>query len=156
MMNRLLTILLLAVPANACAELGRGDPSVEVDASIDAARETVDSATELTGDVAEDAISEADSAGPPISFADGVHDILIANCTASGCHGAGAGGFLLSGDIDADYTAVLDRVVPGDALASKLIKKSTATSSHTGGPVLQAGTPDYDLVVAWINDGANP
>jgi|GEM_PF-6858827 len=93
---------------------------------------------------------------PPASFAAGVHAVLLDNCTDSGCHSAGVGGYLISGNIDADYAATLNLVVPGNALGSKLVQKATNTSSHTGGPVLEVGTAEYELVVAWINGGALP
>lgn len=152
-MYRLTTVVILSLTAGGCAELGRGEPLREVDASAETVAETIDATSEAD---AIDEVGEVDSVEPAVSYAAAVHEVLIDNCTDSGCHGSGAGGFLLSGDIDSDYAATLNEVTPGNALGSKLVKKATNTSSHTGGPVLAPGTADYDLVVAWINGGANP
>jgi len=131
-------IVLLTLSAGACAELGRGDTPGEPPRSAAGWR-------------------PAEIVGPALSFAaGGVHDLLVATCTAGGCHGSGAGGYTVSGDVDADYAQALSKVVPGDALASKLIKKVSNTSSHGGGPILESGSAGYELLVEWINDGAFP
>jgi hypothetical protein len=159
--NPLLITLSAALLAagGACAELDRGEPFAEVrpDTTADTALDTRDTTNgELPDDVAPDAEPGEADASPPISFADGAHQALVANCMAGGCHGAGAGGYSIVDDLDADYEATLARVVPGDAEASLLVKKGANRSSHAGGPALSPGSPEYDLVVAWIDDGAAP
>ena len=141
-----------------CAVPDRGDPiATPPDAGRDATPEVRNDTTTLS-EIASEVAVEVEIAEPdPLSFADdGVHAVLIAACSTAGCHGSGAGGYSLIDDVDADYVATLDRVVPGDALASKLVKKGANISSHTGGPSLQEGTPEYDLVIDWIDQGANP
>jgi len=148
-MQRLIPISISVLALAACAEPDRGEPFAEVrDTALDTTpAETVDDVTP-DGETVEDTRE-------PLTFA-AVHEVLLDNCTDAGCHSSGAGGFTLSGDADSDYQAVLAEVVPGDALASKLLKKATNTSSHSGGPILQAGTADYQLIADWIDDGANP
>lgn len=151
-------IVLLTLSAGACAELGRGDPLREVNAA-DTATETVDSGGDSSGEttVPDSGEETTEVVEPPLSFADdGVHDLLIASCTAGGCHGSGVGGYSVTGDVDADYAQALSKVVPGDALASKLIKKVSNISSHGGGPILESGSAGYALLAEWINDGAFP
>lgn len=144
-----------------CAEIGRGDPLPDVadtrsDTSGDTRQDTgvpdgTQSDVPLDGDDGEEEV-----ALPELSFADdGVHALLVANCS-SGCHGSGAGGYTISGSTSADYSATLNMVTPGDGLASKLVKKATATSSHAGGPVIQVGSTEHQLLLDWIDSGANP
>ncbi|MFO0747588.1 MAG: hypothetical protein U1F43_18260 [Myxococcota bacterium] len=104
----------------------------------------------------DDALEIEDTAPPPVSYADSIHPILMANCTPSGCHSSGAGTFTLTGDVDSDYAETLEEVVAGDPQGSRLVKKTSGVSSHTGGPLLPPGSEEYDLVVAWIGDGAQP
>jgi len=154
MTHRLPTIsiaasLLLGSLGAGCAEPVRGDkPEPEVpdasDTSMGETTETIDDETDGTEPI-------------PLSFeTDGVHTLLIDGCTGGGCHETGAGGYTLNGDLEADYLASYDRVTPGDGEGSKLVKKGAGISSHTGGPILQPDTPEYELLVDWIDDGANP
>ncbi len=141
----------LVTCASGCAIPGRGEPiEQENDTS------TPDIVTDIeAGDLDID-LGEVDEVEPPVPFAGAVHDLLVSSCTSTGCHASGAGGYALSGDVDADYEATLKVVVPFDAAASKLIKKTSGVTSHTGGPLLSEGTAEYDLIVEWIDDGANP
>lgn len=150
-MTHHLPLVLLFASLAACAEPARG-----VRPAADTGKDTRSGDTGSSDlDVADGQEIEAET--PPLSFADdGVHDVLVANCMSGGCHGGGAGGYSIIDDVEADYEATLSRVVPGDARASLLVKKGTATSSHGGGPVLAQGTSEYDLLVRWIDDGANP
>ena len=156
-----LIALFMTTGLGGCAELGRGDPLPDVadtradTGGADTRDTTIADGETVEGDTAPDTVEE--TVIPQLSFADdGVHDALIANCTSSGCHGSGAGGFTLSGDVDTDYQNVLNTVTVGDGLASKLVKKASATSSHAGGPVFQTGSAEYQLLVDWIDSGANP
>ncbi len=146
-------IVTLVATLAACAEPSRGVSSKPATTIKDAGGDTA--VAEVVGYVALDGDAEVEA--PKVSFADdGVHDVLVENCTSGGCHGSGAGGYSIIDDIEADYAATLDRVVPGDADASLLLKKATATSSHAGGPVLATDSTEHDLVVRWIADGAIP
>jgi hypothetical protein len=142
-----------------CAELTRGEPLPEVvDTRADTVSEVIDTSTPFDGDGAIEVEDDAEEVVvPTLSFADdGVHQVLMANCTSSGCHGSGAGGYTLSGSVGADYQATLNTVTVGDGANSRLLKKATNEMSHGGGPIFQTGTPDYELVLVWINGGANP
>lgn len=152
MTQRISTLVVMSLAAlAACAEPSRGVSSQPETTVKDTSADT--GTAEVVGDVALDGEVEA----PKVSFADdGVHDVLVDNCTSGGCHGSGAGGYSIIDDIEADYAATLDRVVPGDADASLLVKKGTATSSHGGGPALAVDSAEHDLVVRWIADGAIP
>lgn len=154
-----LLLLLPVVSLGACAELGRGDAYPEVvDAfeTVDAGSDTapMTDATTTSGDAVEE--TAPDEVSGPQSFADGVHDNIVRRCGSIGCHGDGAGGFSIFGDIEADYEAVLEHVVPGDAQSSALILKGTNSVNHGGGQVWSVGSPEYELIVTWIDDGANP
>lgn len=151
-----------------CAEPVRGDPWPEVRDTTDTARpdgvaEVVDTsgdtvAPDIEGDGVTD-VSQPDeeTPPPPLSFADdGVHQVLMVSCASSGCHGTGAGGYSLTGTVGTDYSNTLNTVTPGDGANSRLLKKATNASSHAGGPIFDVGTPDYELVLEWINGGANP
>ncbi len=145
----------------ACAELDRGEPFAEVtpDTSADTVTpDTRDSGGEVSDDTGEPdgEPGEADTSTPTSFAGDGVHAVLVANCMAGGCHGSGAGGYSIVDDVDADYETTLSRVTPGDGEGSLLVKKATNSSSHAGGPALSPGSPEHELVVEWIDDGAEP
>jgi len=126
--------------ASGCADFSRGSASVLPDGGAD-----------LSGEV-----------GPPadgaaLSFAASVHPLLIAGCR--GCHATGqqAGDtqFLLTGDAAADYLVVsplVDASAPG---SSRLLSKING-NGHGGGTVYAAGTPEYQTVLQWIQQGARP
>lgn len=108
------------------------------------------------GDTVEADTSEDVVVVEPISFAEEIHDLFPANCTGGGCHNTGAGGFTISGSVDADYQAVLGVITPFDSAGSKLLKKASATSSHQGGPIWPTDSEEYQLVAEWIDGGAEP
>lgn len=151
-MDRTFLIVASLLVGSGCAVLDRGDPPAP-----DVVNPKPDSTTsDASGDAEEVSGDVSDSETPTVSFANDIHPYLMQTCTAVGCHSSGAGTFTLSGDVDADYAETLEEVVVGDALGSRLVKKASGVSSHTGGPLLQPGTEEYDLVVAWINGGAQP
>lgn len=101
----------------------------------------------------------ADDGGAPntdaaVSFAD-VHAILVDSCQR--CHSAGgeAGDttFLLTGDATADFTTV-SGFVSVDAPASSRLLAKMSGNGHGGGTVHAAGTPEYQTVLRWIQEGA--
>jgi hypothetical protein len=84
-------------------------------------------------------------------------------CNAGTCHGAQSGknGFKLSlrgYDPLFDHTALTDdlegrrfnRAAPERSL---MLLKPTGAAPHTGGVVMQAGEPNYELLRSWIADG---
>ncbi|HZT81658.1 MAG TPA: hypothetical protein VFA26_15635, partial [Gemmataceae bacterium] len=85
-------------------------------------------------------------------------------CNSGSCHGSfqGKGGFRLSlfgYDPEKDFLAVTRdlsgrRVNPGDPDGSLLLLKATGAVSHGGGRRFARGSWPYELLRAWIADGA--
>ena len=139
--SRLLAALAVAAcwGAPACADFARGPTSPAVDAAADGGG---------AGDSGD---------GGVVSFATSVHPLLIAACQR--CHAAGAEAgdtqLLLTGDAAADYVTVsrlVDAAVPA---GSRLLSKATG-NGHGGGTVFAAGSPEYQTVLQWIQQGAHP
>src|SRR4051794_30427697 len=102
---------------------------------------------------------------PRLSFELDVQPILTARgCNQGACHGKSRGqnGFqlsLLAFDPDFDYAALTQqargrRVFPAAPERSLLLQKASATLPHGGGVRLEPGSPDYNLILNWIAQGA--
>jgi len=113
------------------------------------------------------ALMPAARAEPPVSFARDVEPILTkAGCNSGGCHGAqhGRGGFRLSlfaFDPVFDFDQIVRsnegrRVVLSDPDRSILLAKPALVMEHGGGPRLKPGSPEYETVRRWLEDGAPP
>src|SRR5262245_11110645 len=100
-----------------------------------------------------------------VSFELDVLPILTARgCNQGACHGKSRGqnGFqlsLLAFDPDFDYAALTQqargrRVFPAFAERSLILQKATASLPHGGGLRLEPGSPDYELILQWIAEGA--
>jgi len=88
-------------------------------------------------------------------------------CTASGCHGGGAGGMTLGGSASADYGMLVgvasssessfQRVAPNDAVNSYLVMKLEGRQS-VGSRMPLGGSPldntDLTNIKNWIDTGA--
>ncbi len=85
-------------------------------------------------------------------------------CAATACHGAqrGRAGFKLSlfgGELGEDHLALthaaigrrINKIEPAKSL---LLGMATGALPHTGGKRLTPGSAEYNLLVAWINQGA--
>ena len=98
-----------------------------------------------------------DAGGGAVSFASDVHPLLTTGCQS--CHhGGGAAGstsFLLTGDADADYAAVISLTDTSNPSASRLLRKASG-AGHGGGAIYGEGTPEYQTLLAWISAGAQP
>lgn len=89
-----------------------------------------------------------------------------AGCNSGKCHGAASGkdGFRLSlfgYDAEGDRSRLVDelrgrRINLADPEASLLIHKAIGEVPHTGGGRIARGDEGYDLLVAWIGNGAKP
>ncbi|HLV82114.1 MAG TPA: hypothetical protein VKT32_17625, partial [Chthonomonadaceae bacterium] len=101
----------------------------------------------------------------PISFSAEVVPVLTrAGCNQGACHGAqyGKGGFklsLLGFDPAADYVAIARqargrRLSLADPTHSLILLKPTMAVRHGGGRRLEPGTPPYETIVRWLQDGA--
>lgn len=122
-----------------CADFSRGPESPAVDA---AGAGGIDGAT---GDTT------------AVSFATSVHPLLIANCQR--CHAAGAEAgdtqLVLTGDVAADYATVSRLVDTSAPTGSRLLSKASG-NGHGGGTVLAVDSPEYQIVLQWIQQGAHP
>jgi hypothetical protein len=99
------------------------------------------------------------------SFVNQVRPILSKlGCNSAECHGArtGKGSLRLSlfgGEPDADFEALTKaaggrRINRVDPLQSLLLAKSSGAIPHKGGAKLQSGSPEYQMVAAWLERGA--
>lgn len=87
-----------------------------------------------------------------------------AGCNLGGCHGngQGKGGLKLSlrgQDPNLDWAAMVQeqggrRVNLLEPERSLLLLKATGQLAHDGGQRFAAGSPEYDLFLAWLRDGA--
>lgn len=100
-----------------------------------------------------------------IHFARDVAPVLTKlGCNAGGCHGKGIGqnGFKLSlyaFDPEFDHAAIVHesrgrRVSTASPEDSLLLRKATASVAHGGGKRTEVGSTEYELLRAWIADGA--
>ena len=131
--------LALVVTASlACADFRRG-PYWELDDEVSA------------GD-------ESGTGGGEYGYADDVHAILDAGCER--CHGVGnsAGDtdlVILPDDVEASYQSSLE-FVDLDAPASSRLLSKMAGAAHGGGTIFDDRSPEYDLILTWIERGAPP
>ncbi len=107
-------------------------------------------------------------AGSPAEEWNFRHDVVPIlsklGCNTGGCHGAlaGKGGFRLSlnaYDLESDHyqitRAMLGRRLEfGDPARSLVLVKPTAAVRHKGGKVLQEESPEYRILLEWIQQGA--
>lgn len=102
---------------------------------------------------------------PAVRFSRDVVPLLTkAGCNQGACHGAqhGRGGFrlsLLGFDPVFDYTQIVQsaegrRVVLADAERSILLLKPTLQMEHGGGERLQVNSRPYQVIKAWLEQGA--
>ncbi|HEV8061240.1 MAG TPA: DUF1549 domain-containing protein [Gemmataceae bacterium] len=101
---------------------------------------------------------------PPVHFGNDVAPLFSKlGCNSGGCHGKASGqnGFKLSVfgfDPQADYDALVKesrgrRVFPAAPEQSLVLRKPTGQSPHGGGKRIELGSPDYQLLKAWIEQG---
>lgn len=135
-----LALGLALMASAACADFSRGDPPLDAGAG---------------GAAGTDA--PAGEAGGAVSFANDVYPLLHATCAR--CHVAGgeAGDtrLVLAGTAAADAPVVkmfVDTVTP---TSSRLLAKASG-AGHGGGTIYQAGSPEYETLLRWIQQGATP
>ncbi|MCX7411222.1 MAG: DUF1549 domain-containing protein [Planctomycetales bacterium] len=131
----------------------RGDGSAEITVTVGGDSKKV--AVTVAGVVAE----------PAIDYLDQVRPVLWrAGCNMGACHAAqyGQGGFKLSVfgfDPAADRNAMARdsqsrRINLLDPTHSLILQKPTMQAPHGGGRRLEVGSRDYELLAAWIRNGA--
>lgn len=129
-------LLLAALLLSGCADLERGPAAVVPDAG------TTDDATAPDGEA--------------LSFATSVLPLFDAcvRCHATGQE-AGDTQLLFTGSVDADLASVL-RFVDTDAPAGSRLLAKLSGLGHQGGAIYAAGSPEYQTVLQWIQQGARP
>lgn len=93
-----------------------------------------------------------------LGYEQDIHPLLDAGCER--CHGPGNSAEdtdygVISTDVEASYMRALvfvDLDSPGD---SRLLSK-TAGNGHVGGTIFAEDSAEYDLILAWIEQGALP
>jgi hypothetical protein len=133
----LLGLLALGALALACADFERGPAAIVPEAGA-----------------SDDAGAAAD--GASLSFATDVSPLLAPckRCHVSGQE-AGDTKLLFSGDVAADYATVVTFVDTSAPASSRLLAKMSGMG-HEGGEVYAAGSPEYETVLRWIQQGARP
>lgn len=117
-------------------------------------------------DAAEPASSGAPLASSKrVTFEADVQPLLTRfGCNAGACHGKSRGqnGFalsLLGFDSDFDFEALVRegrgrRIFPADPAGSLLLRKATGQVPHGGGSRFAVGSPHYELLRDWIQNGS--
>lgn len=101
---------------------------------------------------------------PPVDFANDLLPLFSKlGCNGGGCHGKASGqnGFKLSVfgfDKSADFEALVKegrgrRMFAANPDSSLLLKKATGSVPHGGGQRLKAGSAEYEVFRAWIQQG---
>ena len=94
---------------------------------------------------------------PPVRYVRDIQPILgKVGCNSGTCHGAqkGKNGFFLSlrgYDTDFDYEQLVHRFSPEQSL---MLLKPLGEVPHEGGAVLEKGSRHYNMLLAWIEQGA--
>ena len=119
----------LAAGAPGCADFSRGPAQTT---------------TEGTGGTPDGALSFAADVYPLFT--------ICMNCHVPG--GAASGTALIfSGNAAADYTAVLKFVDTSAPAGSRILSKVSG-NGHGGGTIYASGSPEYETLLAWIQQGA--
>lgn len=102
-------------------------------------------------------VSDTGDGGESLSFNSDILPVLLSRCES--CHNSGGSAsntsFVLTGEPALDYELVRDLVTPKDPAASRLLGKARG-QGHGGGAVLTTASADYQLILTWIRDGAQP
>ena len=91
-----------------------------------------------------------------LSFATGVYPLLAVcmNCHVPG-GAASDTSLIFSGKAATDYTTVLQFVDTSAPGSSRILSKVSG-NGHGGGTIYAAGSPEYQTLLAWIQQGAPP
>jgi hypothetical protein len=118
-----------------CADFSRGGPGLDAGQATDVAAK---------GD------------GAALSFANDVYPLLspCRNCHVPG-GAASSTSLIFTATAGADYTTVLQFVNTASPASSRLLAKLSG-SGHGGGTIYAAGTPEYQTILTWIQQGAPP
>ena len=129
-----------------CADFSRGDATAVSDGASPSAADGSDSVPDG---------GATDGVGS--FFAQSVEPLLLSACQR--CHSDGGEAadsqFLLKGDDTADFLAAA-RLVDASAPSSSRLLSKMSGNGHGGGTVFAAGSPEYQTVLRWIQQGALP
>ena len=134
----LLTLFLVAAGAPfGCADWSRGEPSPPLASDGGAG-------------------GAAGHSGAATSFAADVLP-LLAPCRTCHVTGGQAGetALLFTGDASKDYATVSRFVDTTSPAGSRLLSKASG-NGHGGGTIYAAGSPQYQTILTWIQQGAPP
>jgi hypothetical protein len=95
--------------------------------------------------------------GDSISYASAIHPLLISGCQSCHRSGGAAGdtGFVMTGDVEADYLEASSLIDTPQPPASRLLRKG-AGAGHGGGAIYGESTAEYQTLLAWVAGGARP
>jgi hypothetical protein len=127
-------VALVAGAALGCADFSRGPIQMSTDETPDGG-------------------AAGDGSGS-LSFATDVYPLLTIcqNCHVSG-GAASATSLLFAGNAATDYTTILKFVDTSAPEGSRMLSKMSG-NGHGGGTIYAAGTPEYQTVLHWIQQGA--
>jgi hypothetical protein len=132
--------LAAALALGGCADFSRGEPSPKPDAG------PTEGGSEGGGE-----------GGASLSFEKDVYPLLVPTCQM--CHApgqmAGDTQLLFTGDAATDYPTVLMFVDTSSPAGSRMLVKMTG-NGHQGGTVYASGSPEYQTILHWIQQGAPP
>jgi hypothetical protein len=133
----LFAIVAVVLSTAGCADLERGPAAVAPE-----------------GGATEDAGPPAD--GAALSFAANVSP-LLAPCTRCHVTGQEAGDtkLIFTGSTTADYATVVMFVDTSAPASSRLLAKLSG-QGHEGGEIYATGSPEYQTILNWIQQGARP
>lgn len=120
-----------------CADFSRGEPSPKATADAGAG-------------------GAGGQGGGTLSFAADVLPLLMPCKTCHVANGqASQTSLLFTGNTNTDYATVTRFVDTTAPSGSRLLAKASG-SGHGGGTVYAAGSPEYDTILNWIEQGAPP
>ncbi len=94
--------------------------------------------------------------GGALSFATDVYPLLS---TCSNCHVPGGQAsttsLIFTGNAATDYRSVTPFVDTSAPASSRLLTKLSG-NGHGGGTIYASGTPEYETILSWIQQGAPP
>jgi hypothetical protein len=130
-------VVAVVLAAAGCADLERGPAAAAPEAG----------ATEDGG---------AGADGASLSFAANVSPLLMP-CTRCHVSGQEAGDtkLIFTGSTSADYATVVMFVDTSAPASSRLLAKLSG-QGHEGGQIYATGSPEYQTILNWIQQGARP
>ena len=136
--SRALALLGALVCALACADFSRGEPLAE--SGLDGGS---------TGN--------GSDGGSSVGYAADIHPLLLDGCAE--CHSptgsASNTQLVLTGRLPEDYLSARELVDQDSPDASRLLTKMQGRG-HVGGAIYTSASPEYALILRWIDEGATP